>query len=378
MMLESIAFLGESQTFIGVLATVIVMCVIVGESNFIHKILDLIKRQMADNLKNVSAEVSFAKLHDDSDYKLLKVLISDKKMPPEYQSLGGQLLSDISLWKSTAQVESAKSEMQGEDRELTQAALYSFLFVLVLFLFDELFRTTLIPYNDFMVSVLSLFTLFSSIYWVCKWGTYVLDLIRNNGKRTYNLVTESRLTKLMLSLHQTSLKNDWWRMLLEILYSSSVVAAMTIANIDGPLLTYAIIIVGVLPPFIAEGLFHLYPIEKIESDLDDGYKTILNHFGRMLFMSIAVSALFVVFDNTFLSTRGMMLSYDNLRTLKIFSVGFIIFNGLVIPSVLPFHTYRYLSRSVLKKPNRLQKRVDREITAYLKKVKGVTCNFSVE
>lgn len=277
-MSESIAFLGESQTFVGVLATVIVMCVIVGDSNFIHKILDLIKRQMADNLKNVSAEVSFAKLHDDSDYKLLKVLISDKKMPPEHQSVGGQLLSDISLWKSTVQVESAKPEMQGVDRELTQAALYSFLFVLVVFLFDELFRTTLISYNDFMVSVLSLFTLFSSIYWSCKWGTYVLDLIRNNGKRTYNLVTDSRLTKLMLSLHQTFLKNDWWRMLIEILYFSSVVSGMTIANIDGCLLTYAIIIVGVLPPFIAEGLFHLYTIEKIESDLDDGYKTILNHF----------------------------------------------------------------------------------------------------
>lgn len=95
-------------------------------------------------------------------------------------------------------------------------------------------------------------------------------------------------------------------------------------------------------------------------------------------MSIAVSALFVVFNETFLSTRGMELPYDNLRTLKIFSVGFVIFNGLVIPSVLPFHTYRYLSRSVLKKPNRLQKRVDREITEYLKKVKDVTCNFSVE
>lgn len=77
MLSDSLIFLGDSQTFVGVLATIIVMCVIVGESNFIYKILNLIKKQMSDNMADISAEVSYSKLHDDSDYKLLKVLISE-------------------------------------------------------------------------------------------------------------------------------------------------------------------------------------------------------------------------------------------------------------------------------------------------------------
>lgn len=178
MIQNSAIFLGKSQTFVGVLATVIVMCVLAGENNFIYKILYLIKAQMADNLKNVSSEINFIKLNNNSDFKLLKVLMSGKGNLSESQKAeGGKILNNISLWKSDFQVENAKPQMYGEDREISLAPLYTFLFVLVLFLYDELLRSSLIPFNDFLVSSLSFFTLFSSVYWAGKWMTYVIDFL---------------------------------------------------------------------------------------------------------------------------------------------------------------------------------------------------------
>lgn len=268
--------------------------------------------------------------------------------------------------------------MEGVDRELTLAALYSFLFVLVLFLVDELFRTSLFTYNNLLVSMLTLFTLFSSIYWLSKWTAYVLDLLRNNGKRTYSLVTDSKLSKYMQFLHLSFLKNDWWRMAIEIAYFLLIVMLSWFLNFDGGLLIYELVILGILPPYIFEGLYHLYSSEQSEPDSDEGYKTTLNHFGRLLFMSILVSLVFFALDYTLFKDRNMLLPYDSLRYLKMFSVGFVIFNGLIIPSVLPFHTYRYLSKSVLKQPSKLQKKVDKEIEVFLCEVRNITHNCTVD
>ena len=380
MIQASIIFLGGSQTFVGVLATVIVMCVLAGENNFIYKILSLIKAQMADSLKNVSSDIYFSKLSNNSDYKLLKLLMSGNRtdISGQQKAEGGTLLSRISLWKSTFQVENVKPQLQGEDREISLAPLYTFLFVLVVFLFDELLRSSMIPCNDFMVSCLSFFTLFSYVYWGGKWATYVIDIFRNNGNRTYNLLSDGQFSRIMQVVHFTAFKNDWVRISYEILWFMFVAMLLAITHVNGAILTVVLTVCGVVFPFVIEGFYHLHPAEKKESDLDKGYRTTVNHFGRFLFMSILVAIVYFLMDSYIPIFKGMLIPYNGLHWLKIFTVGFVILNGLVAPSVLPFHSYRLLSRQVIKKPQKMQERVDKEIESLLKEVKAFTSKCQVD
>lgn len=379
MNLHSIIFLGGSQTFVGVLATVIVMCVLAGENNFIYKILSLIKAQMADNLKNVSSEINFLKLHNNSDYKLLKVLMGGKENLNEQQkTTGGKLLNQINLWKANFQIESAKPQLHGEDREISLAPLYTFMFVLVVFLYDELLRSSMIPCNDYLVSSLTFFTLFSFIYWSGKWMTYVIDIFRNNGNRTYNLLSDGQFSKIMQIVHYTPFKNDWIRMGYEFAWFLLIACVLALSHLNGVLLTILLTICGVVFPFIIEGFYHLHPAGKKESEMDKGYRSTLNHFGRFLLMSLLVAVVYWLMSTFIPAFNDMLLPYEGLQWLKIFTIGFVIFNGLIAPSVIPFHSYRHLSKQVLKKPQKMQERVDKEIEDLLKEVKIFTSKFNVD
>ena len=261
MLSSGIMFLDGSQTFVGVLATIIVMCVLAGENNFIYKILTLIKTQMADNLKNVSSDINFCKLKNDSDYKLLKVLMGDKKrLTNEQRIKGGALLSRISLWKSTFQIEHAKPELSGEDREISLAPLFTFMFVLVVFIYDELLRSALVPFNDFFVSSLSFFTLFSSVYWIVKWITYLVDLYQNNGSRTYNLTSDNRFCTFMQYFHSSLFKKDWLRFFVEIAWFFIIAFFLAVFQIRGWLQISVLTLLGVLLPLIFEGFYHLFSV----------------------------------------------------------------------------------------------------------------------
>ena len=378
MFLFSVIFLGGSQTFVGVLTTVIVMCVLAGDNNFIFKILSLIKTQMADNLKNVSSDINYNKLYDNSDFKLLKVLMDDKgNLSEDQKAEGGKILNQINLWKSDFQIENVKPQLYGEDREISLAPLYSFLFVLVVFLYDEMLRSSAIQFNDFLVSSLSFFTLFSSVYWLGKWMTYVIDLFRNNGNRTYNLLSNGSFSKIMQIVHFTPFKNDWIRMGSEFVWFFFIAIVVLIMHIHGLLLAVLLTLLGVVLPFIIEGFYHLHPIGKKESDSDKGYRSTLNHFGRLLFLSLLVTSVYFLMSSSIPTFNDLLIPYDGLQWLKIFSVGFVIINGLVAPSVLPFHSYRLLSRQVIKKPQKMQERVDKEIEKLLKEVKLFTSKYHV-
>ena len=379
MLSSSIIFLGGSQSFVGVLATVIVMCVLAGENNFIYKILSLIKAQMADNLKNVSSDINFDKLNNNSDFKLLKILMSDKaRLTEQQKNEGGNLLNRANLWKSTFQIENAKPQLQGEDREISLAPLYTFLFVLVVFLYDELLRCSMIPFNDFLVSSLSFFTLLSTTYWVGKWITYVVDLFRNNGNRTYNLVSEGHFSRMMQFLHIGIFCNDWFRMLLELMWFLFTATILYVIHLDGILLTISLTMVGVLLPLIFEGFYHLNPAGDQEPGLDKGYKSTLDHFGRFFFLSLILTTIYMLMNRFIPVFDRMLIPYNGLQWLKIATVGFVILNGLVAPSVLPFHSYRHLSKSVIKKPEKMQNKVDKEIDVFLRDVKKFTSKYHVD
>jgi hypothetical protein len=157
-----------------------------------------------------------------------------------------------------------------------------------------------------------------------------------------------------------------------------IATLLAISHVNGTVLTVVLTVCGVVFPFVIEGFYHLHPAGKKESDLDKGYRSTLDHFGRFLFMSILVALIYFIMSSYMPAFKGMFIPYNGLHWLKIFTVGFVILNGLVAPSVLPFHSYRLLSRQVMKKPQKMQERVDKEIDSLLRDVKTFTSRCQVD
>lgn len=153
---------------------------------------------------------------------------------------------------------------------------------------------------------------------------------------------------------------------------------LAIMHVSGLLLAVSLTLFGVVVPFVFEGFYHLHPTGEKESVLDKGYRSTLNHFGRLLFISLIVAAIYMVLGRYVPAYNSLLIPYDGLQWLKIFSVGFVIVNGLVAPSVLPFHSYRHLSRAVVKKPQKMQERVNKEIDNLLVEVKLFTSKCQVD
>lgn len=59
-------FLGYSQTFIGVLASLLVLCIVLDKSNFIFNILNNIKEQIKNEIAELDRDTGFNNIDDIS------------------------------------------------------------------------------------------------------------------------------------------------------------------------------------------------------------------------------------------------------------------------------------------------------------------------
>ena len=177
--------LGSSQTFVGVLTTLVVLCVVAGQGNFITSILEEIIKSTVDEIESLKSQVHAqviaitAKWKKVNPEKLIELVnsckgISDKKKSEIFDQ---QLEFELKLSGYTLSFSEnhflpvlLKIKEIKNSREQTFSPLYIFAYCILIFLCDEVtcwFPETLGSIITF-VSIFSIFSFaFLFVFW-CK------------------------------------------------------------------------------------------------------------------------------------------------------------------------------------------------------------------
>lgn len=68
---NSIYLLGSSQTFVGVLATLTILCIGRNANNFMYEVLKDIKSQIVEYTKRIKPIINLDSVKEGSDYRLI-------------------------------------------------------------------------------------------------------------------------------------------------------------------------------------------------------------------------------------------------------------------------------------------------------------------
>ena len=189
-----INILGGSQTFLGVLATIIVLFILEDKSNIISFLLQEIKARIKRQINSLNITTSLDGIvNKSSSFKLLNRYIKDKNPNQELNDEVSKLLMDIEIEKASFKakyisVESNNPNLEhiSKAKEIYLAPLYTLLFSLFIFIFDELLRADLIKCDSTIFSVMTCFIVLSYIFWFFIWWMYY----KNN--QNYKIKTENK------------------------------------------------------------------------------------------------------------------------------------------------------------------------------------------
>lgn len=178
--------LGNSQTLLGTLATLTILCVLHNDSNFIYKILEEIKKKFEDEIQSLRTNTKIEKITGRTDYKLLRQVINNESLEnSELKAEASALMARISAAKQQLQFQYVPVEGSGDSlieqihssKEQILAPLYTFCYCLVIFIFDELLRIPSIGHIDFLCSVLTIFCTISIFFWILIWSRFLISHI---------------------------------------------------------------------------------------------------------------------------------------------------------------------------------------------------------
>lgn len=176
----AMVFLGSSQTFIGTLATLAILCILFNDSNFIYRILSEIRNNFTDNINRLRKEANFDDVIQSPEYKQLNDYI--QKNDDELKDKGVQLMSELNMLKLDEQMNYAPAEDEGRSfmgiidssNEQILSPFFTFIFCVILFLFDEVFILLKPEYINCLYSTLAFFLLASFIFWGIIWIKYYI------------------------------------------------------------------------------------------------------------------------------------------------------------------------------------------------------------
>ncbi len=279
-------YLGSSQTFVGVIATIVVLCVLVGDGNFVYKILESIKVRLKEEIKNASVTPNFDAVAGLSSYKTVKMCAEgSSKSPQKVVDECLKSVSHIGIQRTFLQSDYIIPDLERPSSEQYLAPLYTFYFVLIMFVCDEFLRSDRIHCNDMIVTFLTCFTLFSVFYWMVKWCSFC-------------------------SRH-SSLKHDG--------KSQST--------------------------------------ERCGEE-KYGYFELLKHLFYLLSASFFVALIVYLLAENVDFVKSILFAYEDCFYLKLATIGFCVFNGLLLPFVLPFVGYKYLCHLARNEARCVQERAD--------------------
>ena len=340
MVCENFIFLGASQTFIGVLLTIFLLCIFHENSNnFIEKMLQAIKNNICSKIESLKNQNSLHEIKDIPEYKQLTTFLQSTPLDDKQKKLheeGSKISTFYLTEKSKLLTKYAPLQVEFNNlnqiidnaKEQVWAPLFCFLYCVLLFVFDEFLRYTSTWFVNYLISVIVVFTLYSFIFWLIVWGHFYL-------KNIYKMKISMRDSPS----HRKSVSRSFLSYSLNILLFYAIVIFI-FSEVLPPLNSFSFIIVLGLAPFL------YFTINKYKSTMDNCTELfVFGHFGVLFFLSISFCAILFFYD-TYIGKIEFYPYNDALSKFAIFA--FALINGLIFPFLMPFLAYKAIENKIRK------------------------------
>lgn len=341
--------LENSQTFLGVLLTLNVLCIFYERSNnFIIRTLSEQREKKSKRVQRLvdkSIEIKEAFFCSD-DYKSVERLCyaTNKSQQVRDKANDLKLSASIGLGKQSTDITETETKIDRieHSNEQIRGPFYSLLFGIVVFMIDEIFHFegTLSPYLLFGTYV---FTILSYAYWMVMWITFFIHTSHEESECNTH---KSRLLTWIDNHLKIGFGSAVKFIICGILYSL-VLDYIDINSMSVELQTLIIGIAFTLPILLI-GIWRM-----IECNVKGSYSIIhtSGHLVGFLIFSALIATITYLFG---LHNVSNTIFFQNNRLLNLLIITFVLLNGLVLPFVFPYIKYHFLYEHQIKELKRDQ------------------------
>lgn len=351
-MQETISLLGGSQTFLGIIATLTILCILHNDGNFITKMLSLVYDRIKKEIGELSKKVKVAQ-SDSTEWKLLMLFLSNDKQD-ELHEEGARVMRDINSRIDEKSIEYMGLEVTNKPfldhvstcSEHIMAPFYSFLYCLLVFIYDEVLRSG-IPGKDWILSSLAIFTFFSFVLWTLVWTHF----FRSNSVGYQHIQRPKKICDFLkkCSSFVEELGNigaSGVRIMVCVFFlllALGVIGFFTGLSEWG---AKAVLVMALLLPGLFIG-FAKYLAKEGKPEYT--HVVIASHIFIAWVVSMVFAFLIHGTVDYFPHLEGCLFEYDSLMLLKFFILFFALMNGIIFPFLFPYISYMALYGDVKRK-----------------------------
>ncbi len=408
--------LGNSQTFLGVLATIVILFIIFNSrSNPILHILeheydrkskhtdkqiesDLKKLKISGFAKNAiteklessrhykqileqyipclnqnNADNNLNKLRNEATSLITEITTSQTQLHPVYsEALSRTTQQEFTLSKTydTTNLGELQKTIQKKLKNFfpsiitpSLASLYTFIFCIIIFISDEILRLDILR-PDILISTLSIFIVISYLYWVVLWSKLC-------SKEEEKESSQSKLSNWSKK-HLPLIQNLYLAFVVRLIVFAALLIVPLIANAYWfPINNYIIIIILFLI-ILSKGILRIIPSKK------EDYSYLFPCAHCFAFVAMAFLFTGVIFYVTRITqtSDSFLIPYDNYNAIKIAAFLFILLNGLILPFIIPYYVGKQIispcieyAKFVNNTVNNCKKEEQKIINRYEKRLK---------
>lgn len=359
---DSLTLLGRSQTFFGVIATLIILCISKKESNFMMDILGNIKKMIEGRIENLKPSLDFNTIKADANYKAIwlyanKENANDKTLQDECKNKLADLFQEnMQLQLSLNDWDSGSKDFtkQVEDsHEQRMAPLFTFAYCIIIFTLDESLRCSFIPFKMEQMVFLVSISVLVFCFWFLNWSYFLFVPI----KKQYGGIKKDRSIVFPVLFHA----------FITLIIFSFIKIANVLCNFN--ILPW--IIVSLMVIYICWGINYLR--SKCEKRNDNVVSHYVYHFIYMSCYSILVAFLFSIFFPDFLSK--LKIDANDTFMMKLLLIINTLGFGFVFPFLVPFSKYnfeyvkmRIKNKKVLKQHSKKIREIESSLKTLVSKI----------
>lgn len=359
-----------NQTLFGVITTLVVLCVVFNDSNFVHRLLQDIRKQIDKGLSDLKLVINYKGVTDRPEYTLLKVILKKEPQTEEERNINGQCakwLAGFSLMKNgdgvgiVEDVEEIKNEMKAiEDAEEPKhAALYSFAYALMFITFDGICEGTYINcFEKLLIELFYTFTCISILYWLMVWVGYFIAPRKSTSEMLHKedqTINKFFVNMKWICLGYVTIECVLWIILYFLRINPSICLWITIG-------TFVLI-------FLLIAYLFLYRVYLSGEASKMTISTNVNHF--IIFFGISVVVITLIDALPLWPLTPFAFHITHLRWLSIGAVLFTLLNGLILPFILPYIKFKLLELKARKCYDKEKEIYDQRIKDKIKELEDL-------